>query len=134
MDLTTPDGRDAVALTGRLALLAAAAAVVVGLVAPTGWAVLVATLLLLALAALDVALAGPVGPLQLHRDGDVAVRLGEPAAVRLTVTNPSGRRVRGRLRDAWPPSAGAHEPAARPRRARRRAPPGDDRAAAHPPR
>jgi uncharacterized protein (DUF58 family) len=96
-----------VALTGRLALLAAAAAVVVGVLAPTGWAVLVATAGLLVLAAVDVALAGPVRPLQLHRDGDVAVRLGEAAAVRLTVTNPTGRRVRGRLRDAWPPSAGA---------------------------
>jgi len=96
-----------VALTGRLALLAAGAAVVVGLVAPTGWGVLVATLALVALAAVDVALAGPVGALRVHRDGDSAVRLGEPAQVRLTVENPSGRRVRGRLRDAWPPSAGA---------------------------
>ena len=80
------------ALTGRLALLAAAAAVVVGVLAPTGWAVLVATAGLLVLAAVDVALAGPVRTLQLKRDGDVAVRLGEPAAVRLTVTNPTGRR------------------------------------------
>jgi uncharacterized protein (DUF58 family) len=89
-----------VALTGRLALLAAAAAVVVGLVAPTGWTVVVATVLLVALAGLDAALAGPVRTLRLHRDGDVAVRLGEAATVRLTISNDSGRRVRGRLRDA----------------------------------
>lgn len=95
------------ALTGRLGLVALAAAVVVGLLAPTGWAVLVATALLLSLVALDVALAGSVRALGMTRDGDSVVRLGETAAVRLTVTNASGRRVRGRLRDAWPPSAGA---------------------------
>ena len=95
------------ALTGRAGLVALAAAVVVGLLAPTGWAVLVATALLLSLVALDVALAGSVRALGMTRDGDSVVRLGETAAVRLTVTNASGRRVRGRLRDAWPPSAGA---------------------------
>jgi uncharacterized protein (DUF58 family) len=35
------------------------------------------------------------------------VRQREPAAVRLLVANPGTRRVYGRLRDAWPPSAGA---------------------------
>ena len=68
---------------------------------------LAATGVLVLLAAADVALAGPVRPLLMERDGDSAVRLGESATVRLTVANPSGRRVRGRLRDAWPPSAGA---------------------------
>jgi uncharacterized protein (DUF58 family) len=96
-----------VALTGRLGLLALAAAVVVGLLLPTGWGVLVATAALAALVALDVALAGSVRRLRLARDGDTGVRLGEPATVRLTVENPAGRRVRGELRDAWPPSAGA---------------------------
>ena len=97
------------ALTGRLGLVALAAAAVVGLLAPTGWGVVVATALLLALVALDVALAGSVRRLSMARDGDSVVRLGETATVRLTVTNPSSRRVRGRLRDAWPPSAGARE-------------------------
>jgi uncharacterized protein (DUF58 family) len=96
-----------VALTGRLGLLALAAAVVVGLLLPTGWGVLVATAALAALVALDVALAGSVRRLRLARDGDSGVRLGEPATVRLTVENPAARRVRGELRDAWPPSAGA---------------------------
>jgi len=96
-----------VALTGRLGLVALAAAAVVGLLAPTGWGVVVATALLLALVAVDVALAGSVRGLGMVRDGDSVVRLGETATVRLTVTNPSSRRVRGRLRDAWPPSAGA---------------------------
>ena len=97
------------ALTGRLGLVALAATAIVGLLAPTGWGVVVATALLLALVALDVALAGSVRGLSMARDGDSVVRLGETATVRLTVTNPSSRRVRGRLRDAWPPSAGARE-------------------------
>ena len=95
------------ALTGRLGLVALAAAAVVGLLAPMGWGVIVATSLLLALVAVDVALAGSVRGLSMARDGDSVVRLGETATVRLTVINPSQRRVRGRLRDAWPPSAGA---------------------------
>lgn len=95
------------ALTGRLGLLAMIAAVLVGLLMPTGWGVLLATTLLLLLVAVDVAMAGPVRRLQLSRAGDSSVRLGESATVRLTVANPSSRRVRGRLRDAWPPSAGA---------------------------
>ena len=95
------------ALTGRAGLLALAGAAVVGLLLPSGLGVLLVTGALLALVALDVGLAGPVRPLLLARDGDTAVRLGEPAQVRLTVANPSVRRVRGLLRDAWPPSAGA---------------------------
>ncbi len=97
------------ALTGRAGLAGLAAAAVVGLVFPSGLGVLLVTGLLLLLLAVDVALAGAVRSLRLERDGDTAVRLGEPAQVRLTVTNPSRRRVRGRLRDAWPPSAGAAE-------------------------
>ncbi len=97
------------ALTGRLGLVALVAAVVVGLLVPTGWGVVVATAVLLALVAVDVALAGSVRGLSMARDGDSVVRLGETATVRLTVTNPSRRRVRGRLRDAWQPSAGAVE-------------------------
>ena len=95
------------ALTGRLGLLAVAAAVVVGVLAPSGTGLLLVTLALVLLVVVDVALAGPVRSLSFRRDGDTSVRLGEPARVQLTVTNPSGRRVRGRLRDAWPPSAGA---------------------------
>ena len=95
------------ALTGRAGLVALAGAAVVGLLIPSGLGVLLVTGLLALLVAVDVALAGSVRRLRLQRDGDTAVRLGEPATVRLTVANDSGRRVRGRLRDAWPPSAGA---------------------------
>ncbi|MGZ4613455.1 MAG: DUF58 domain-containing protein [Kineosporiaceae bacterium] len=95
------------ALTGRAGVLALVGALVVGLLVPSGWGLLATIGVLLVLIAVDLALAGPVRPLQLARDGDHAVRLGESATVILTVANPSGRRVRGVLRDAWPPSAGA---------------------------
>ncbi len=97
------------AVTGRLGLLALAAVAVVVLLAPTGWAVLVATAVLVGLVVLDVSLATSVRNLSLSRDGDAAVRLGETTSVRLTVVNPGRRRLRGVLRDAWPPSAGATE-------------------------
>ena len=64
---------------------------------------------LLAICLVDVGLAGSPRKLVLTRDGDTSVRLGNTAQVELTVANP-GRRVRGTLRDAWPPSAGVHEP------------------------
>jgi len=56
---------------------------------------------------IDLALAGPVRPLRVSRRGDDAVRLGETAEVELLLANPSRRPVRARVRDAWPPSAGA---------------------------
>jgi uncharacterized protein (DUF58 family) len=94
-------------LTGRAGLVALAGALVVGFVAPSGWTVLAIAGLLAVLIGIDLALAGPVRDLVLARTGDISVRLGETATVTLAVTNPSGRRVRGLLRDAWPPSAGA---------------------------
>lgn len=95
------------ALTGRAGLLAVLGALVVGFLVPSGWGLLLVTGVVLALVAVDVTLAGPVRRLHLSRSGDNAVRLGEEATVILTVSNPSDRRVRGQLRDAWPPSAGA---------------------------
>jgi uncharacterized protein (DUF58 family) len=96
------------ALTGRTALLALLAAPLLAL-AP-GWPTLLAMLaVLLALVALDVALAGDPARLGFVRGGDDRVRLGEPASVTVLVDNPGSRRVRGLLRDAWPPSAGASD-------------------------
>jgi len=92
-----------VALTGRAALLALLGAVPVAMGAPW-WGVALALLLV---AVVDALLAAPVGGLRLERDGDTACRLGETATVRLRVTNASRRRLRGVLRDAWVPSAGA---------------------------
>ncbi|MEU5668075.1 DUF58 domain-containing protein [Streptomyces longwoodensis] len=93
------------ALTGRTALLAALGSLPVG-IWDAGWAGLLAVNAPLALAcACDYALAAPVRRLLLTRSGDTAVRLGETADVTLTITNPTGRPLRARLRDAWPPSS-----------------------------
>ncbi|WP_067172624.1 DUF58 domain-containing protein [Microtetraspora niveoalba] len=95
------------ALTGRAGLLAALGTLVV-LVAPDpAMAVLGVALLLAALVLFDLLFAGGVRDLRLHRDGERLVRLGESVTVGLVVENPGRRRVRGVVRDAWPPSAGA---------------------------
>lgn len=93
------------ALTGRAALLAAIGSLPVG-IWDAGWTGILAVNAPLAVAcACDYALAAPVRRLGLTRTGDTSVRLGETADVTLTVTNPSGRPLRARLRDAWPPSS-----------------------------
>ena len=95
------------ALTGRTGLLALLGAVVVGLVVPSWWGLFGVQAVLLVLVVVDVWLAGAVRSLRITRDGDTSVRLGEPASTTLTIENPGPRPVHGRLRDAWPPSAGA---------------------------
>ena len=86
------------AVTGRLALLALLGVVPVVLL--PGLATVLAVAALLAVAVVvDLALAAPVAGLRLQRAGSAAVRLGETAEVRLTVANPSGRRLRAVLRD-----------------------------------
>ncbi|MFD7615134.1 DUF58 domain-containing protein [Streptomyces sp. NPDC059828] len=93
------------ALTGRTALLAALGSIPIGVFAPS-WAGILAVNAPLSVAILcDYAMAAPVRRLQFTRSGDTSVRLGERAEVQLTVTNPSGRRLRADLRDAWPPSS-----------------------------
>ncbi|MFM9447602.1 DUF58 domain-containing protein [Streptomyces acidiscabies] len=92
------------ALTGRAALIAALGSLPVGLWDPS-WTGILAINAPLALAcACDFALAAPVRRLSLTRSGDTTTRLGEPADVTLTVTNPSRRPLKADLRDAWPPS------------------------------
>jgi len=108
-----------VAITGRVALVAALGV----LLAPLGgrWLWAVAGLLLLGVA-VDVALAGRVADLRMERTGATTTRLGGSVEVALLVANGGGRRVRGMLRDAWLPSAGAA-----PRTHRIDIPPGERR-------
>ncbi|GAA5112385.1 DUF58 domain-containing protein [Haloechinothrix salitolerans] len=94
------------ALTGRTPLLAAIGAVVVGVAAPSTSGIGVVVAVLLLAVAVDVVLAGSPRALRFSRAGATSVRLGEQANVVLRIENP-GRRVRGVLRDAWQPSAGA---------------------------
>lgn len=91
-------------LTGRAALIALVCALPVAL-APwpaTAFAVLSAGLGVAVL--LDVVLTTDPGALRIDRRIDNAVRLGQSMTTTLSIVN-EGRRFRGRLRDAWPPSA-----------------------------
>ncbi|NCT91359.1 DUF58 domain-containing protein [Cellulomonas sp. APG4] len=94
------------AITWR-AVAVTALGVVVVLVLPVpivvvGWAVLV-----VALVALDVALAASPRRVEITRSVPVSVRLTEASRSTLLLTNRSGRRLRALVRDAWQPSAGA---------------------------
>lgn len=91
----------------------AAAAVLLGAVALT-WRPSAATALLwslgvVLLVALDLALAPTPQSLVLTRSGNPVVRLGEVVTTDLLVTNPTSRRMRGLVRDAWQPSTGAED-------------------------
>ncbi len=95
------------ALSGRAAAVALLGVVVVLVIPAGGWTIAAVEGSMLAGIATDLVLAGSVRRLRFARGGDSSVRLGEAATVRLAVANPGPRRVRGRLRDAWQPSAGA---------------------------
>ena len=110
------------AISGRLALVAALGALVVGIIAPSWTGVLGIVAALAVGVGADLVRAGRVGPLRVLRDDADPVRLGESVTVGLTVENPGRRAVRGQLRDAWPPSA-----AATPARHRLDVPPGERR-------
>jgi uncharacterized protein (DUF58 family) len=94
------------AVTGRAALLALIGLLPVVASPHLGTGLLCATLLLVVVLA-DAALAAPVSALRISRSGATACRLGQSVQVQLTVLNTSGRSLRGVLRDAWVPSAGA---------------------------
>jgi uncharacterized protein (DUF58 family) len=94
------------ALTGR-----APALLLLGLIAvvlqPTMTTVRLWWLVTLFAIALDVGLAVSPSKLILGRDRVHQVRLGVSGATTLWLTNPTTRRLRGIVRDAWQPSAGA---------------------------
>ncbi len=64
-------------------------------------------LLCVAVVLVDVLAAGSTSALMLTRTASDPIRLGDDSSTTLFVTNTSGRRFRGELRDAWQPSAGA---------------------------
>ncbi len=66
-------------------------------------------LLVVLLVALDVLLAPHPSVLEISRREIAPVRLGHPTSATLLVVNPSDRTVTGLLRDAWQPTAGAHD-------------------------
>ncbi|MGL5867415.1 MAG: DUF58 domain-containing protein [Dermatophilaceae bacterium] len=94
-------------ITGRTALLALLGLLPV-VVWPTGATVRWWLLAVALLVVLDLAFAVRPKALTVARVGSPhQVRLGDGTTTSLLVTNPTTRGVRGRLRDAWPPSAGA---------------------------
>jgi len=94
------------ALTGRTGLLALLGAVLM-VIMPSWWTLLVVNAILVVLVGCDLALAGNIRRLGLHRSGETNIRLGETGPVSLVVENLGTRRLRAQVRDAWPPSAGA---------------------------
>ncbi len=92
------------ALTWRAAALAAIGAVAAVLVPVPGTVLAWAGVVVL-LCALDVWLAASPRRVAVSRDVPASVRLTLPARSTLTLTNLGTRRLRGVVRDAWPPSA-----------------------------
>jgi uncharacterized protein (DUF58 family) len=91
-------------LTGRLVALALVGAL---LAAWSATALLIYVAALVALAAVDAALAARIADLRLHRDPSAPVRLTERGETVLTIANGGRRTLRALVRDAWVPSAGA---------------------------
>ena len=94
------------AVSGRFPLL-----LLLGLVAvviqPTREIVLLWVAVSVLVAVIDLLLAVSPRRLSIVREPVEQVRLGGGTTTSLLVTNTARRRVRGQLRDAWPPSAGA---------------------------
>jgi len=94
------------ALSGWFVLLVAVGVVPVvlldGIPGAVLWAVVLAVVV-----AVDLVLAGSPARLEFARDLPTRLRLGESAPARLAIANLGRRTVRGTLRDAWEPSAGA---------------------------
>lgn len=98
-------------LTGRLVVVAGFGVVPLVLLdtarvspwyALAGWLVVCAVLI-----GIDVALAAPVGALRITRDVPNRGRQHEPVTATVLVQSLGNRRLRGLVRDAWQPTAGA---------------------------
>ncbi|HEU4666705.1 MAG TPA: DUF58 domain-containing protein [Arthrobacter sp.] len=97
------------AVSGRFVLLVLLGVVPV-LVLPGWGAVLLVAAALGALAAVDLLLAGSLRPVHVLRSEPGNVTLHAEVDAVLRVQNDGRRRLRGVLRDAWQPSAGAQDP------------------------
>ncbi len=91
-------------LTWRAGVLALAAVPIALVWGSWGWAVLGVLVLLVVI---DLVVCPSPAAVALERGGDRSIRLGQQADVWLRVTNLGRRRLVGRIRNAWVPSAGA---------------------------
>jgi uncharacterized protein (DUF58 family) len=73
---------------------------------PSWWTLVIVAAAVIVLVGLDALLAPNLQGLRVEREVSGSVRLGSSAVSTVTVTNTSSRRLRGTVRDAWPPSAG----------------------------
>lgn len=94
------------AVTGWFVALVALGVLPIAIVGEE-WMLLAWLGVIVAVTALDVALAASPRRVHLERDVPPRVRLGEPADSTLYLTNEGRRTIRGIVRDAWQPSAGA---------------------------
>jgi uncharacterized protein (DUF58 family) len=94
------------ALTGRFVALLALGAVPIVLLGQQ-WVLVAWVALLVALTALDLALAASPRAVRVSRDLPARLRLGQTVRAELLLTNTGSRTIRGLVRDAWQPSAGA---------------------------
>ena len=94
------------AVSGWFVLLVAVGVVPIVLFADAT-ALLAWLIVVVLLGGVDLALAGSPRTVTLSRDLPSRLRLGETARSVLTITNTGSRRIRGLVRDGWPPSAGA---------------------------
>jgi uncharacterized protein (DUF58 family) len=95
------------ALTGRAVLVGFTGVLLVLLVPLDGATVLLLLVALVVCITVDLVLAASPRAVGVVRGGDTSTRVGEIAEVSVTLHNPTSRTVRGWVRDAWPPSAGA---------------------------
>jgi uncharacterized protein (DUF58 family) len=93
-------------LTGRVALVALAGAILIVAAGNVQTLVIVNVVVLLAIAA-DLIVAGRINSIQLSRTGDAKVQLGAAGTITLTLANNGRRAVRGVVRDGWQPNVGA---------------------------
>lgn len=96
-------------LTGRFAALVGLGVIPV-LLNPTVATVLAWVALCVVLAIVDTTLAASPRQIEVSRTIADSVRLTEQTTSKLVLTNNGSRRLRGLVRDAWQPSAGAAEP------------------------
>lgn len=94
-------------LTGRTGLVALICVLPIAVAPWPATAFLVLGAALLTAVAVDAALAANPHAVRILRSGPTSARLGQPVETMLTVHNDGRRRIRGQLRDAWPPSARA---------------------------
>ncbi|ORV08308.1 DUF58 domain-containing protein [Mycobacterium celatum] len=94
-------------LTGRTGLIALICVVPITLSPWPARSFAVLLVLLAVAVAVDALWAASPRALRFTRSGPVAVRLGEEVNAGLLIHNSGRRRFRGRVRDAWPPSARA---------------------------